>query len=273
MTGFTPVDDPDDPRLAAFRLNERGLSSRTQRRDDRGDGWFIAEGDLVVERALSAGCVPVMALSDRDRPDPVARVLAASVPVYTGDDPFRRIVTQNGVTNSLLAIFERPARPTVADLARTSTHLVVAEAVDNPVNIGSIVRNAAGLGWHGLVLDQTSADPLARRALRVSMGHAVAFAHARTADLPGALHALVDAGFTVLALTPGGHAIDLDDVLARLEPAPRIALVVGSERAGIGDDVLALATHRVRIPMAGGIDSLNAAAATAVACHVLRPRA
>jgi tRNA G18 (ribose-2'-O)-methylase SpoU len=269
MTGFIPVADPDDPRLAMFRLNERGLSSRTQRRDDRGDGWFIAEGDLVVERALAAGCAPVMALSDAARPDPVARRLAATVPVFVGDEPMRRLATQNGVVNSLLAIFERPARPSVAELATWATHLVVAEAVDNPVNIGSIVRNAAGLGWHGLVLDRTSADPLARRALRVSMGHAVAFPHARAADLPAALRTLVDAGFSVVALTPAPDACDLDAV----SHGERVALVIGSERGGLGDAALGAATHRVRIPMAAGVDSLNAAAASAVACHVLRPRA
>jgi len=269
MTGFTTVADPDDPRLAMFRLNERGLSSRPQRRNDRGDGWFIAEGDLVVERALAAGCCPVMALSDADRPDPVAHRLAADVPVYVGDESFRRLVTQNGVTNNLLAIFERPARPTVAELAAQSTHLVVVEAVDNPVNVGSIVRNAAGLGWHGLVLDRTSADPLARRALRVSMGHAVAFPHARTADLPSALRDLARAGFAIVALTPAADASPLDDVAL----SGRVALVVGSERTGLGEGALAAATHLARIPMAAGVDSLNAAAATAVACHVLRPRA
>lgn len=271
MTGFTPVDDPDDPRLAAFRFNERGLSSRTQRRDDRGDGWFIAEGDLVVERALAAGCAPVMALSDGDRADPIAHRLAADVPVFTGDDAFRRLVTQNGVTNNLLAIFERPARPSVAELAARSTHVVVAEAVDNPVNIGAIVRNAAGLGWHGLVLDRTSADPLARRALRVSMGHAVAFPHARTVDLPGALRVLAGDGFTIVALTPSADALDLDEVADR--GAGKVALLIGSERAGLGAEAMAAATFRARIPMAAGVDSLNAGAATAVACHVLRPRA
>lgn len=271
-----PVDDPDDERLAPFRLHERGLSSRPQRRDDRGDGWFLAEGDLVTERALAAGCVPVAALVDRDRRPPVTAALAARVPVYAGDVALRRLATQNGVVNDLLTVFERPARPSVAELAGRATHLVVAEAVDNPVNVGSIVRNAAGLGWHGLVLDRTSADPLARRALRVSMGHAVAFPHARTADLPATVRDLVAAGFAVVALTPGQRAVDLDDVPGTLlagPGTPRIAIVVGAERTGVTAEVLELATVCARIPMAGAVDSLNVAAATAIACHVLRPRA
>lgn len=267
------VDDPDDPRLAPFRLHERGLSSRPQRRDDRGEGWFLAEGDLVTERALAAGCTPVMALVDRDRRPPVTGLLAGRIHVYAGDVALRRLATQNGVVNDLLTVFERPPRPSVDDLAARSTRLVVAEAVDNPVNVGSIVRNAAGLGWHGLVLDRTSADPLARRALRVSMGHAVAFPHARTADLPGTTRTLLAAGFVVLALTPAAGAVDLDDAAAELGPTAKVAIVVGAERTGVTDEVLGLATRSVRIPMSPSVDSLNVAAATAVACHVLRPRA
>lgn len=268
ISPFVTVDDPDDPRLAPFRLNERGLSNRVQRRDDRGAGWFLAEGDLVVERAIRAGCVPVMALVDASRPPPVAHSLATLVPVFAGDESLRRLATQNGVVNSLLAVFERPARSTVESLAAACTHLVVAEAVDNPVNIGSIVRNAAGLGWHGLVLDHTSADPLARRALRVSMGHAVAFPHARAGDLPAAIAGLVATGYQVVAFTPGEDAVDLEHV----SRSGRVALVIGAERAGLSADVLELATVRVRIPMAAGVDSLNAAAATAIGCYALRPR-
>lgn len=262
-----PVDDPDDPRLAPFRLNERGLSSRPQRRDDRGDGWFIAEGDLVVERALRAGCVPVVALADSVHPPAIVEYLDTVIPVFAADETGRRLITQNGVANTLLAIFQRPPRSPVAELAHRSTHLVVAEAVDNPVNIGSIIRNAAGLGWHGLVLDQTSADPLARRALRVSMGHAVAFPHSRTADMVATLHELVAAGYALVALTPADNACDID----LLPPFDRVALLVGSERSGLTGPVLALATVSAKIPMVASIDSLNAAAATAIACHVLRP--
>jgi tRNA G18 (ribose-2'-O)-methylase SpoU len=261
------VDDPDDPRLAPFRLNERGLSSRPQRRDDNGDGWFIAEGDLVVERALRAGCTPVTALVDSGRPPPVAHYLDTLIPVFAADESVRRLVTQNGVPNPLMAIFQRPPRPVVADLVARGTHLVVVEAVDNPANVGSIIRNAAGLGWHGLVLDRTSADPLARRALRVSMGHAVAFPHARTADMVATLRELAAAGYALVALTPAAHAHDID----RAPKFDRVALLIGSERTGLSDPVLAEATASVRIPMLAGIDSLNAAAATAIACHVFRP--
>jgi len=264
---FVEVDDPDDERLAPFRRNERGLSNRPQRREDAGAGWFMAEGDLVVERALSAGCRPVAALVDGARPPSVAFRLAELVPVHAGGDRVRAAATRLGVPSPIVAIFERPPRPSVDDLASSSTHLVVAEAVDNPSNVGSIVRSAAALGWHGLVLDRTSADPLARRSLRVSMGHAVAFPHARTVDVADSLLRLHAAGFTSVALTPATSAPTIEDL-----PRPaRVALVVGAERSGLSDAVLAATTWRARIRMAPEVDSLNVAAAVAIACHALGP--
>jgi tRNA G18 (ribose-2'-O)-methylase SpoU len=138
------------------------------------------------------------------------------------------------------------------------------EGVDNPTNVGSIVRNAAAFGWDGLLLDRTSADPLARRALRVAMGTAFTLPHARTADLLAELTAMVAAGFEVLALTPDADADDIRDI----RPGDRRALVIGAERSGLSDAVMATA-RRVRIPMVGAVDSLNAAAAAAVACYAL----
>lgn len=262
------IDDPDDPRLAAFRLNERGLANRAQRRDDGGDGLFMAEGDLVVERALAAGCVPAMALIDAARPPAVAEVLAGLCPVYAGGDRLRAAVTKLGMPYTVVALFERPARATADDLAATTTRLVIAEAIDNPVNIGSIVRNAAGLGWDGLIMDATSADPLARRALRVGMGHSLRLPHARTRDVPGLVQRLVADGVVVCALTPAADSVALDEVPL----APRMALLIGSERAGLTPEAMQAASHRVAIPMHAGVDSLNAAAATAVACWQLRVR-
>lgn len=267
------IDDPDDPRLTAFRVNERGLASRADRRDDDGAGFFLAEGDLVVERAFDAGCTPVSALVDVARVPPLAGRLG--IDVYAGGDNVREFVTRLGMPQSIVALFQRPARPTVADLAGHSRRLVFAEAVDNPANIGSIVRNAAALGWDGLVIDHTSADPLARRALRVAMGTTFALPHARTAHFVTALRIVHDAGFRVAALTPSPDAVDLDDVAhglgGRLDGTDeRVAIVVGSERAGLSDEVLAVADIKAKIPMSAGVDSLNAAAATAIACYALR---
>lgn len=266
------VDDPDDARFARFRLNERGLASRAQKRDDAGAGMFLAEGDLVVERALDAGCVPVAALVDPTRiPAVVGRFVATATPVYAGGDDVRRIVAGLGMPQSIIALFERPARPSVDELVRRCRRLVVLEAVDNPANVGAIIRNAAGLGWDGLILDHTSADPLARRSLRVAMGTAFELPHARTTSLVADLarlgtHAGPDT-FALYAMTPDPDAIPLDAV----SPVDRAAVLIGSERAGLSAEVLDIATP-VRIPMADGVDSLNAAAASAIACWELRIR-
>ncbi len=257
------VDDADDPRFRQFRLNERGLASRADKRDDAGAGMFLAEGDLVVERALEAGCRPVAALVDTERVPPVAASLEC--PVYGGGESVRSVVAQLGVPLSIIALFDRPARPSVAELAATSNRLVIVEAVDNPTNVGSIIRNAAALGWDGLILDHTSADPLARRSLRVGMGTVFSLPHARTTDLAGELRSLT--GFELYAMTPEPEAADLHTIV----PGERVGVLIGSERSGLSDELLDLATP-VRIPMAAGVDSLNAAAATAVACYALARR-
>jgi tRNA G18 (ribose-2'-O)-methylase SpoU len=262
------IDDADDPRLACFRRNERGLASRRQRRSDDGDGLFMAEGDLVVERALDAGCRPVVALVDAAKPPQVTQRIPDDVPIYAGGDQVRAMVTQLGVPQGIVALFARPPRTAAACLRQRATRLIVVEAVDNPINVGSIVRNAAALGWDGMIYDSTSADPLSRRSLRVSMGHAVGFPAARCSDLPDELRLLVEDGFTVCGLTPSADAHDLRAITI----TEKMAVVIGAERAGLSAAALGAATHRVRIPMAAGIDSLNAAAATAVACYALGKR-
>jgi len=266
MIDITIIDDPDDPRVQPFRLNERGLANRLQRRDDGGDGLFMAEGDLVVERALAAGCVPVMALVDAARPPAVTEVLAGITTVYAGGDRMRASVTQLGMPYSVVALFQRPPRATVEQLRVASSRLILAEAVDNPLNIGSIVRNALALGWQGLVLDDTSVDPLARRAMRVSMGHSLHLPHARTRDMVTTIAELVADNWTVCALTPAEDAVPLDQVSF----GEHVALLVGSERTGLSVASMQAASVRASIPMQSGVDSLNVASATAIACWHLR---
>ena len=199
--GFVPIERIDDQRLAQFRLNERGLANRGDKRDDAGAGLFLAEGDLVVGRALDAGCRPVAGLADGRRVPPVAqRIVDAGGEVYVGGEHVRRLVTGLGTPQSIVALFHRPPRPSAQDIVARSTRLVIVEGVDNPGNVGSIVRNAAAFGWDGLLLDHTSADPLARRALRVAMGTAFTLPHARTREL---LDVLRDDGRQLYALTPG----------------------------------------------------------------------
>ncbi len=265
MAEFVTVDRADDPRLARFRLNERGLASRADRRDDAGAGLFLAEGDLVVERALAAGCRPHAALADGERIPPVATQIAATgAEVFVGGEDVRRMVTRLGMPQPIVALFHRPPRPSCDELIARAERVVVVEGVDNPVNVGSIVRNAAALGWDGLLLDHTSADPLSRRSLRVAMGTAFSIPHARSTDLIAELAAMSDSGMVVYGLTPNAAATDIGTI----RPTGRRALVIGSERTGLSTGALAI-THPVRIPMAVGVDSLNAAAAAAIACYAL----
>lgn len=269
-----PIDDPGDPRLAVFRRNERGLANRSERRDPTGAGWFLAEGDLVVERALDAGCRPITALCDESAVGPLVERLVGDdrVEVFVGGEALRRMITGLGRVQPVVAVFERPARPSPDDLVRCSRRLVVVEAVDNPANIGSIVRNAAALGWDAMLLDRTSADPLARRSIRVAMGTVFTLPHARCTTDDELVELVRERGRDdglVAALTPDPHAISIDELVGRLTSSTR-TVVVGSERDGLSERLLAAATHRVRIPMSAGIDSLNAAAATAIGCHLLR---
>jgi len=265
---FVNIESVDDERLALFRLRERGLTTRADKRDDQGAGLFLAEGDLVVERAFRAGCTPVAALADAERVPPIADELG--VDVFIGGDEIRRLVTGLGMPHPIVAIFQRPPRPSATTLLARSHRLVIVEQVDNPANIGGIVRNAAGLGWDGLLLDVYSGDPLSRRSLRVAMGTTFELPHARTSDLDRLLTAEVaDGRRDLIALTPDLSATSIDEVAANLDPARPRAVLIGSERAGLQPETMA---HCItaRIPMSPNVDSLNAAAASAIACFALR---
>jgi len=265
---FVTIDSVDDERLALFRLRERGLTTRADKRDDQGAGLFLAEGDLVVERAFRAGCTPVAALADAQRVPPIASELG--VEVFVGGDEIRRLVTGLGMPHPIVAIFQRPARPSATTLLAQSHRLVIVEQVDNPANIGGIVRNAAGLGWDGLLLDSFSGDPLSRRSLRVAMGTTFALPHARTSHLDDVLAAEATGGRRdLIALTPDPTAAPIDEIAAALDPARPRAVLIGSERAGLQPSTMARCIT-ARIPMAEHVDSLNAAAASAIACFALR---
>lgn len=262
------VTEPTDPRLDPFRWRERQLASGPQRREAVGAGMFVAEGDLVVDRALAAGREPLALLCDPAHAVRLSRIVPTGVPVYVGDDALRKHVTGLGVPLSATGLFRRPAPVGPVTLLGACRRVVVAEAVDNPTNLGAVVRSAVALGWDGLLLDATSADPLARRALRVSMGTGLSLPHARAAAGADVAGLLTAHGFVTYALTPGTGAVDIAE-------APRadgpVALLLGSERSGLSRGMLATATHRVRIPMHAGTDSLNVGAAAAVALHVLGP--
>jgi tRNA G18 (ribose-2'-O)-methylase SpoU len=271
---LTPVEitGPDDTRVAAFRLNERGLNPRTNRRENTPAGLFVAEGDLVVERALAAGCRPVSLLASAAFTGRVATMLdsAGSRPeLFVASDDVRRAVTGLGVPLDVVGLFERPGLEPADQVVARARRVVVIDRVDNPTNVGAIVRSAAALGADALLLDRTSADPLTRRALRVSMGTAFTLPTARVDTALDALEVLHAAGFVTVALTLADDSIDIAEVAALTPHGTGVAVLLGAERTGLDPDTQAACTHRAVIPMHAGVDSLNVAAASAVAAYAL----
>jgi tRNA G18 (ribose-2'-O)-methylase SpoU len=262
------IDDPLDPRIAAFHLRERGLNTRANRREHVAAGLFVAEGDLVVERALRAGCIAVSAFVDSNEPPPVTNQFGADVPIYGGTQEIRRVGMGLGVPLSIVALFHRPS-PVDPGPVSMGQRVLALEGVDNPVNVGAVVRSAAALGWHGLLLDRTSADPLARRALRVSMGTAFSLPFARAENLAATLSNARNGGALIVALTPAANSMPIHAILPATDQP--VILLIGSERTGLSAELIALSSVRADIPMAAGVDSLNAAAAAAIACYTFRP--
>ncbi|MEZ5256869.1 MAG: RNA methyltransferase [Ilumatobacteraceae bacterium] len=263
-SSFIELSGADDARLQPFRWRDRELDPRLPR-PEAPHGWFIAEGDLVVERALAAGYEPVAVLADLTRRPAVLDRVPGDVPVFVADAAIRRIMTGLSVTLDVVGLFHRRPPAPIAELVERCRRVVVVQEVDNPSNLGTIIRSAVALGIDGLVVDRTSADPLARRSARVSMGTVFGLKWARTDELPAGLEPFRSAGVRLLGLTPSPVAQDL----ARIELGPdeRAALLFGSERNGLSEAVLA-AVEPVRIPMHDGVDSLNVAAAASIACYV-----
>ena len=176
-------------------------------------------------------------------------------------------VTGFHVHRGALAAMGRLPLKSVTDLLAQSSRLVVLEEVNSHTNLGAIFRSAAGLGMNAVLLSPTCADPLYRRSVRVSMGEVFSIPYARFESWPGGLADLRAAGFTVLALTPDPDATSIDDIEVR--DGDKIALLLGAEGPGLSQSALGAATTRVRIPMGNGVDSLNVAAAAAVACYAI----
>jgi tRNA G18 (ribose-2'-O)-methylase SpoU len=263
------IDDPSDDRLNMFRWRERQLASKSQRVEKVGAGLFVAEGDLVVERALATAHTPVALLCSPRHADIIRHTIGENTPVYVASAKVRQEVTGLGVPLEATGVFQRPALIDPLELLRRCDRVVVLESIDNPTNVGAIVRSAAALGWDGVLLDSTSADPLARRALRVSMGSALSLPFARALPHQSPIDT-VATHHTVFALTPREDAIDIRTLPTSLPD--RRALALGSERDGLSDTALAASTHHVRIPMHHNIDSLNVGVAAAIAMYELGPR-
>ena len=261
------IDNANDSRLDIFRLNERQLFPRDQRRDPAEQGLFVAEGDLVVERAFAAGCTPrALLCSDRF----AATLPSLEVDVYVADAELRREVTGLGVPLDALGVFMRPALPEANELLSVARRVVAFEAVDNPTNIGAVTRSAVALGWDAMALDWTSADPFTRRALRVSMGAAFSLPFCRIEQSRSFVRSLNESGLTTVALTPEPSATDIREIVGdKSITGGRIAVVLGAERTGLTEESMSRSKYCVRIPMHAGVDSLNVANAASIALFAL----
>jgi tRNA G18 (ribose-2'-O)-methylase SpoU len=263
------IDDLEDPRLLDFV----GLTDVTlRRRSEPEQGLYIAESEKVIRRALAAGHrVRAYLMAERwltELADLVQGAEADDVPVFVADHEVIERLTGFHLHRGALASMERPELPTVASVLAGARRLLVLEDVVDHTNVGAVFRSAAALGIDGVLVTPRCADPLYRRSIRVSMGTVFQVPWTRVDPWPAGAAVLRGAGFTIAALALSPEAVDLD-VFASTAPE-RLALVLGTEGDGLSGRTLAEVDTLVRIPMAGGVDSLNVAAAGAVAAWALR---
>ena len=253
------ITDPDDDRLGDYRaLTDLELRTKWE----QPNGLFIAEGELVLRRALRAGYRPRSYLVDAKRVDQLAD-LTGEAPVYAATPDVLARATGFHVHRGVLASFHRMPLRTADEVLANARRVAILEDVNNHTNIGAVFRGAAALGVDAVLLSPTCADPLYRRSVRVSMGEVFAVPYARLEPWPDGLAEVRAAGFTVLALTPAPHAVPLQRLTAAQRTRP--ALLLGAEGPGLSRNALAASDVPVRIPMRRGVDSLNVAAAAAVA--------
>jgi len=257
------ASDAADPRLADYvRLTDVHL----RRSLEAPSGLFIAEGEKVIRRAMEAGYQPRSMLVTTDRAAGAAEMAGSwPGPVYVIPPEVAKELTGYRVHRGALASMHRRPLPSVAEVTGQARRIVVLEDVVDHTNVGAIFRCVAALGFDGVVLAPRCADPLYRRAVRVSMGAVLSVPYARMDDWRQGLNDLRGAGFRLLALTPAADAVPI----AAVPPDGRLALLLGGEGDGLSARWRGQADLSVRIPMARGIDSLNVAASAAIACYVL----
>src|SRR5690242_8089088 len=265
------ITDVDDSRLADYaRLTDMELRTSLE----SAMGLFIAEGAKVISRAVAAGYpVRSMLLAERRLGD-LPALPATGAPVYVVPDQIAEQLTGYRVHRGALASLHRKPLPQAAKLAAAARRVIVLEDLVDHANVGAIFRCAAALGVDAVFLSPRCADPLYRRAVKVSMGAVFAIPYARMTGWYDGLAGLRAAGFRLLALTPDQAAAPISAAVAGQPTAQRIALLLGTEGDGLSSRWRHEADQAVRIPMhpgalAAGVDSLNVVAAAAIACHVL----
>jgi tRNA G18 (ribose-2'-O)-methylase SpoU len=267
MSNIIEIRDFEAPELDIYaRCSEVQLLNRHEPEK----GIFIAESPKVIERALDAGCVPISFLAERRHLDTQAKPLidrCGAIPVYTADFDVLTKLTGFQLTRGMLCAMRRPPLPAVEDICLHARRIAVLEDVVNPTNVGAIFRSAAALNIDAVLLTSASSNPLYRRAIRVSMGTVFQIpwtfideSHPWPKEGTDLLHSL---GFKTAAMALTDASICIDD--PRLADEEKLAIILGTEGDGLSASTIAACDYTIRIPMSHGVDSLNVAAASAIA--------
>ena len=268
MASIIEIQNFSDPALDLYaRLTENQLLNRA----DPENALFIAESPLVIGRALDAGCKPVSFLMERQHIEGKGREILArccqDVPVYTAEESVLAQLTGFHLTRGMLCAMRRPKLPSVEEVCRSARRIVVLENVMNPTNIGAIFRSAAALGMDAVLLTCAGSDPLYRRASRVSMGNVFLIPWTYLPEEGDWTQLLRAFGFRTVAMALRDDSVQLED--PRLAAEEKLAIVMGTEGDGLASTTIASCDYTVKIPMYHGVDSLNVAAASAVAFYEL----
>ncbi len=275
MPNIIEIIDFADPNIDVFaRLTEAQLKNRTE----PSKGLFIAESPKVIGHALDAGYMPVSLLMERRHisaqgADIISR--CGDVPVYTADSALLEQLTGFQLTRGILCAMRRPVLPQVDEICRHGRRIAVLEGIVDPTNVGAIFRSAAGLHIDAVLVSPTCCDPLHRRAVRVSMGGVFQVPWTRigssAADWPQAgMKQLKALGFKTAAMALNPNSVGIDD--PQLMAEEKLAIILGTEGDGLSPRTIDGCDYTVMIPMSHGVDSLNVAAASAVAFWQLRAR-
>mgnify|MGYP004468829731 FL=1 len=267
---ITEITDFNEPELDVYaRLTENQLMNRAEPEK----GMFIAESPKVIERALNAGCVPVSCLVEKrqieNEIEEVMEVLkrCSQVPVYTAEFEVLTKLTGFALTRGMLCAMYRPKLPTMEEICRNARRIAVLEEVVNPTNVGAIFRSAAALNMDAVILTAGCSNPLYRRAIRVSMGTVFqipwTILDKNMAWPEEGMQALKAAGFRTAAFALRNDSVAIDD--PKLASEEKLAILLGTEGDGLASATMAECDYTVKIPMSHGVDSLNVAAASAVA--------
>jgi len=268
MANIIEISDFHSPELDVYaRLTENQLVNRA----DPENGLFIAESPIVIERALDAGCVPVSLLMERKHIENQAKEVIArcgDIPVYTSTLDILTKLTGFKLTRGVLCAMRRPKLPTVGQVCAGAKRIAVLENIMNPTNVGAIFRSAAALNMDAVLLTPSCSNPLYRRSVRVSMGTVFqvpwTYLGEESSQWPDpGIETLRSLGFKTAAMALCDDSVSIDDPALMAED--KLAIVLGTEGDGLAETTIAKCDYTVKIPMSHGVDSLNVAAASAVA--------